>query len=470
MEITPAGYIVLGSLLFLLFTKPTNILYLYIFCLPFTATAILNVYPNYGLQPGHLMGVILVILWILNFLIRHNTIIFSPINYPIFLFGIWAILSLTFPWIFEYQFQVLTQKGKITPLHFSRYNLTQLMFVLLFISLIIAQTDIFLRQPQFMQKALKVFVCSGMFVIIWGWIQFFMMYFALPYPAWLFNNSKSWIQRYTDTIGGIPRICSVFPESSMFSHFMAMYLPILFFMSFIHNQNSQRVTMTYRFFFVLGLLEVILSTSTSGIAAFVLMTILLLFINRPRLKFQFLSIPVITRKYFSFVMAIACLLIVLSVSWLGFSRTHDIFRNVVTQKLSSGSGEDRLYTSILGLRVFFSSFGLGAGWGSMRTTDLGTNLLCQTGIVGFGLFLFAFIGLIQKTYRDMLILKKRQTSFYPLNQGILIGFLACFGISFLSVPELNHPYMAFIWSIMVVVWTNPIIFDTGKKATVTCPQ
>ena len=71
------------------------------------------------------------------------------------------------------------------------------------------------------------------------------------------------------------------------------------------------------------------------------------------------------------------------------------FDSSVTSKLGSASGVERMSWNMGGLNAFVSTFGLGAGLGSVRTSSFAVGILANMGIIGMLLFGAFFLQLFR---------------------------------------------------------------------------
>lgn len=415
MEITLIGYILIPIGLILAVVAPIRVLlYMLIFFSSFTATAIININsPSFGLQPGYYFGLLFMLRFGVEFLLkgvdschRVQAVVLGPLWY----FCIVAFLSIiVIP--FYGPVYVHRPSGETVLLKLSGENFTQFVYLVYVIAL---TTSIALCKPtpEEMNKCLKVFIFSGLFVVFWGWMQVVMFYLKIPYPEYLFNNSVSFSQNYEQFMAaiGLKRMNSVAPEPSM----MARFLLIPTFMSFYCAYN-RNFLFKYRHCIILTpLFSITLISTTSATAAagflgglFIFYFFVTIIIPKASTKGRGALGADRTMKPLVIVLLLlfvaGSILFSIAVWRLGFSVDRLVtFTNLVLlDKLETQSGQGRLDAALSGLELFVSHPVLGIGWGSNRTFDITTNMLSATGCIGA--VLFACVHLILAWYAIRLI-------------------------------------------------------------------
>lgn len=481
MEITLLGYIVIGLALASFILKRQYLLYYFIFFLPFTSSAVVNFKSiTYGLQPSYFFGVILLAAWGARKIVFERKIYLPGVNRLLLIFTGVAAASLVLPFVFKGRVLVVLPEGGNAFLHFNRVNLTQFAYLLFIVFVIVYLTDTFYGKKDLLLKSLRVFLYSGMFVILWGWIQFAVISCRWPYPAWIFNNSLSMCQLWYENWYEVPRICSVCAEPSMYSHFMMIYLPVLFFASFSRLICPSPGNQWFlRAWFMLGMIQILVSTSTSAyVGSVILFTLIYITAWKSRQVF-----PGDLKRLLKIFIGMFLVSGILSFGYLGWAlgmrgptwmvaeqhggvgkppgletgKIKDVFKQVISEKIKTVSGQTRIAEAKMGLSVLKKTFGLGAGWGSMRTSDLGTTILSQTGIAGFGVFLGWLIWLAWRARATVRALSRHWDE-WTIAQGLLIGFLCCAAINFIAIPDVIFLYFAFCAAVLTVVGVRPRIF------------
>ena len=114
-------------------------------------------------------------------------------------------------------------------------------------------------------------------------------------------------------------------------------------------------------------------------------------------------------------------------------------KQMTIDKLSSGSGQERMNGEKVGLSLLKYSPIVGIGLGSYRTFSLGTNILLNIGIVG----LISYIYILYVTLKELLKYRKKEETISVMFLISIIGVTIAF---FVGVPDLTLTYY---WMIIV---------------------
>ncbi len=114
-------------------------------------------------------------------------------------------------------------------------------------------------------------------------------------------------------------------------------------------------------------------------------------------------------------------------------------KQMTIDKLSSGSGQERMNGEKVGLSLLKYSPIVGIGLGSYRTFSLGTNILLNIGIVG----LISYIYILYVALKELLKYRKKEETISVMFLISIIGVTIAF---FVGVPDLTLTYY---WMIIV---------------------
>jgi len=399
MTITPIGYVIILIGLFAVFLPSRKvILYLTIFFVPFTATAVINLQsPSFGLQPGYFLGMLLMARhffeWLFARVKPRLTHLQRTTLLPFVIFILVAGISiLLIP--FRGHTYVRRPSGDYQLLRMSMENFTQLVYLIYVVLLTICISAGRLK-PEEIRRALRVLIASSFFVAAWGWAQLYMYNAGIPYPEYLFNNSASFLQKYEQKIRllGFKRMNSVAPEPSMFARFLLMPTFLCFY--YVYNKGGSvlkpRAALWLAIFFALTLVFTSTSTALVGLCGSLFLFLLYILSKRGRVSTKIYTMRDSMRTVFVVLFGFVGLpVFLLTAAIYGIGLTADqIFQFIeilLLDKADSQSGSTRLDGALQGLSLFFANPFFGVGWGSNRTFDLLTNILSTTGIVGVIMF------------------------------------------------------------------------------------
>lgn len=209
--------------------------------------------------------------------------------------------------------------------------------------------------------------------------------FAIGAPNMLdFMRNAGYAQHFGQTVMGLKRMTGSFTEASAFS---AMCVG-LFAFSFrlwrggIYTQWSGLIS--------IGLaLGTVLAFSSTGYLAFAVYFITTYSMNLVNTGGVARDSGARSRKFFFISLApmgalIVAILVALRPDLL--DPVTELFDSSIATKLSSASGQERMAWNMSGLSNFFSTLGLGAGLGSVRTSSFLVSIAANLGIIGIALF------------------------------------------------------------------------------------
>lgn len=114
-------------------------------------------------------------------------------------------------------------------------------------------------------------------------------------------------------------------------------------------------------------------------------------------------------------------------------------KQMTIDKLSSGSGQERMNGEKIGLSLLKYSPIIGIGLGSYRTFSLGTNIVLNMGTVG----LISYIYILYVTLKELLKYRKKEETISVMFLISIIGGTVAF---FVGVPDLTLTYY---WMLIV---------------------
>lgn len=400
-----------------------------IFTLPFSGVAVLNVLQSggySGLQLPTFYGT----LWLLHRMIQKplwdekqypRSTAFSKGFFLLGLFCLSVLASLLMPLFIQEKIVVY---GSFTSSHVYGLGLryvTQYLY-LLFGCLLAWVVCEYIQEKANLRKVIRAFVASALVMGSWGLFQFLSFYIGVAYPAeWIHTNLSVSATFYNATLnfGGIEyrRISSAATEPSLYAQSMMVILP------WILTARLYRVTIWNEWVDSLTgsllIVTLVLSTAASAYAGLVWLGILLAawlaWQGRGRI--------------------IGCLIILSACTIIGayylVPAIHNLIAYGLMDKLTTGSGAERIFTVEQALKFFLQYPLLGMGWGSLTVHDLFFNVLGNTGIIG-GITFWVFTGWLSKRSIEA-VLKAKSTKMDPETAWIVTASAA----SFLTLLLLN---------------------------------
>ncbi|MDI6619036.1 MAG: hypothetical protein QME45_10250 [Clostridiales bacterium] len=453
MEIYVLGYFLIPLGIVLLFLKPDMLFYLTVFFAPFTASALLSVSKIItGLQPVYYFAV----LWVLSVIIRNTCKLKNIkqfykhqlsnnkrkfINLTL-LFWLASLISFLTPIIFKNK--VINFAGNMSlKLYVSKGSVTQFFYL----TLILLFTDlsvVFINNKERLYSTIKTFMYSLLFTAIWGIFQFISFYFRIPYPYYIFNNNKGYAQLWYQIIYNIHRVNSVATEPSTYSFFLLMMIPFVLIFWIYDLDIFKKTYLTILLIFTL--MVTFLTTSTTSYIGLILILLLILILN---IYFNFNKQMNLNKKsnrgfvniiiLIISIILIVSFIIVLATHMLNIKLIHIIgtLKFVSINKLNTKSGIDRRKGFVNAIEVFFHSPIIGVGWGRIRSFDLISTLLANTGILG-ALSFVAVVFYSLKSILKTINIKDNSLSVISLSIGISI-IMGLFSFA-VAIPDIFYYY------------------------------
>lgn len=413
MNITLAGIIFLPLSMSLYIIAPQYLYYFMVFLIPFSATAIFDISSS-GSEALLLFGG----LWIVSklfFIVKNGKI--RVLNSQkgtmllLVLFGVICLVSLVMPIIIDGDIVIysasLNEMYEYHPHTFTSANLKQTFYVLFGIisTLFVANENIGDIQ---LIKSLKVYVSSGIFVSLWGIMQFVFYYIRVPYPEFIFNSNST--RTYSAIFSGIDttRIASVAVEPSLLAQFLLSVLPII--CATILFKRPLFSLLVDRTALILIVIVLFISTSATAYIGFILMVLsfLVILIKANMMKIKHLSLVIFSLS----ILMIGTLLAYY------FSLDVQLFvDNILLNKQNGYSGLERAYTIEMAFQYFLEYPILGLGFGSVISHDLIVALLANTGVIGF----MVFIAIVMKVLNDLIKTLKENVGIKQFGSYRILG-------------------------------------------------
>lgn len=423
MEITPIGWILIPLGVALALVRPKWLYYLTIFFAPFSATSVLNHGSGSaasGVMPYMLLAFLLFLRELANALTRFSIRFARSIRrfvYMLLLFLGVCGASLVMPLIINGKLEVMSGPSlnyALVPLQITRTqftNLAGLIFGILLAALV-AQYNVV---PEQFYRSLRVYLISGVFISVWGLMQFGLSIAGIPYPFAVFNNSaSSGALGYRATLQAthIQRISSVAMEPSYLAIVLAGMIPMLLIAILykrpILGRLSDRVALL-----LIGVVLVLTMSSTGYLGMIVLMGLLPFCLSQYR-QFRW-----------KLVAGILLLLGGLVAAFVAIPVVRDALTVVLIDKAASVSALERLTVIFNDLNYFLKYPLLGIGWASAPTHDLVVGMLANCGLIGFSCFALSIFAIGSRLRRAFALETSIHEAIVPPLMMFLSLFITC---------------------------------------------
>ncbi len=364
--------------------------------------------------------------------------------------------------------------GNAQEVKFCKTNITRAtILIFIFVNMITLSFTIKTREE--IKKLLKIFCISSIFAVIWGLLQFITYYLGIPYPDFLFNNNEYAAQCYDQVQNNIKRISSIALEPSTFAINLLCFIPFVLgtYLKLTDKIKEKRYIIAF-IVLVLTTACTILTTSTTTYVGLVIVYGLFGFY----ILFGSIRNGELDNKKRNFMKMFAVTLISIGVAgslcWVSvkigykletikyievstevedgkdneveephynsaFDNMIATLKQMTVDKLSSGSGQERMEGEKVGLSLLKYSPIIGLGIGSYRTFNLFTNILLNTGIIG----IIAFLYILFVVLMALIKYRKKEEAISIMFIIAIIGTTIAF---FVGVPDLEF---TFYWMILV---------------------
>lgn len=418
-------------------------------------------------SPSILFLIAVVMFWLIPYFIRNKP--FHPSILPLFLFVMAALLGSVISSFYD----IPAFKGVS---HFTPFISAFSTLIIGFLFFVCASS--FLIDMEIREKTMRIINWSGLIILVWCGVQAVSWYTINKYPQWMFELQGLISARvlYRQRVTGFAL------EPSWLAHQLNMfYLP--FWLSFsLHKKSSH----SFRLFFLtfenillaFGVIFLLLTLSRVGVAAFLLMLVLVGIVVHGRIV-SFLNKKIANRIKSSRKL-ISVVLIIFYIMGVGLTafifskvdpRMAAIFEfsfkneNPFITYFNELKFGDRVIYWLAGWNIFgnypFLGVGLGnagfffptaippEGWQLVEVSrlmnhsnkllnikSLWVRLLAETGMIGFSLFIGWLLSLAYY------LLKKMRSKKFDLRIMGYAGFFVLFGIIFegLSIDSFAMPY------------------------------
>ena len=250
MELTVAGALFL-PLVVIALMRETHVLALLAFFLGFSAFAVVNIpAATFGVQPYHVLGGAAICMAL-------RTLLLSTYSQPRigpaqpFFWAYFFVAAIIFS-------MLLLAFEKAIPARILAQSV-----LLIFGVCVAASIFVLVRDKESLTGTIRWYLRGGLFVAMWGMLQWACSMFGIEYPSWIFNNSMSSAADLFDqvAIAGLPRISSVAIEPSYLGRYLGTIAAIMLVLD--QNGPARILQAGWIKLTVIGLVLVLSTSSTA---------------------------------------------------------------------------------------------------------------------------------------------------------------------------------------------------------------
>jgi hypothetical protein len=357
--------------------------------------------------------------------------------FPLLLLTVYAVLSsYLLPRLFEGTIRVwpprphTTADFSLESLAPDRGNLTQTFYIILHVGVTLTAALLLRSSLRTQVLLVRTYIFSGLVVLAICVWELTSHVAGVPYPKTFLHSNQTISDLVGATMGGVERISGPFMEAS----FLAMFLSGSLFASLLLVLNGVRSWTIY----ILGFgsfFMMLLSTSTTGLMITALLLLLIL-----ALPLAHTDLPGLRR--IGGVVAIIGVLALVAAAILpevAPQAVHSIQHVVraTLQKKQSQSYDIRSHQDLDSIMVPLETYGLGAGWGSVRASSLVTTIAGDVGIPGLLLCAWFGISLARRVIEtNRLPLNRESRYVIHAASGMLFGNLLAAALAVADVDSL----------------------------------
>jgi hypothetical protein len=353
---------------------------------------------------------------------------------PVLLLTAYATLSsYLLPRLFEGSVTVWPPRGDFSEFHAealrpARGNITQAFYIIVHVGVTVTAAFLLSSSPRTQALLVRTYIASGFIVLALCVWELTSNLAGVPYPDTFLHSNKTIAILAGSEMGGVKRLSGPFSEASI----LAMFLSGTLFTSAFLVLNGLRSWAIYALGFG-SLLIMLLSTSTTGL----LVTGLLLFFILA-LPFVGFNLPGLRRIGAALVilgfLGLAGVAVLPSAAPQAVEALQKIV-DATLQKQHTESFDIRSQQDADSLRVPLDTYGLGAGWGSVRASSLATTLAGGVGIPGLLLCIWFGVSVTKHVAAaKRLPLTAGSRFVIDATSGMLLGNVVAAAI---SVPDLD---------------------------------
>ncbi len=317
------------------------------------------------------------------------------------LFGVFAAFSaMILPRLFAGTIQVysLNAAGTESLLYPSSANFSQTVYIFVSIGMVFAIAAC-ASQAGFLQRYLNSVAVAGIMLVLSGLVDFaFGVAGHEDLLAGFHNASYNLLDN--EMIAGTKRIVGFMPEASVYGQACCSILSFLLFNHSLYTRRMRRLVLPMVIILLIILaVESTASTGYLGLFAIGSIQALRLFARINFVRWTGGRRFGLTQYFLGGFMLISFLIIAVPASW--WAHLQILLNLMLFQKTATSSYLERSSWTQAGWNAFYATHGIGAGIGSVRTSNWFVNLAASTGVVGVLLFSLFVLRAVMPAKREI---------------------------------------------------------------------
>jgi hypothetical protein len=376
------------------------------------------------------------------------------------LFAIWSVISaLMLPVLFA-GLPVDSPRAGVdksyytqAALSLSGSNIGQAGYMILNFAMVVCLVQVAI-QPGRLNRLVKAFSWSGVFVVAVGAYQILGKRIGLPFPTSFFNSNEVWGQNPNQYIGvgySFSRLSATFVEPSEAASFLGAWAVFELSLAI----SGGRRTGWHWIWATLGSLMLVATTSTTGYLTAGIMWLVMAYDCAARiLRHGWIR----TRSAIAVIALAASALI-----WLFTSPTAwPLLDAVLFSKVQSQSALHRTSTFGRAVGVFENSWGLGAGLGSNRAMSVFFYVLSNLGFPGMLLIGFLLTHLYLQVRLGL-----RRPNGEATTRAFLLALASAFAANLIALlasgAEVTQPRLWILWGLLLATIRQDWLMDRNLR-------
>lgn len=193
---------------------------------------------------------------------------------------------------------------------------------------------------------------------------------------------------YSFTTSNRPRAIGTFLEASYFGAYLSstIWAEIYFVTQNEYKKNRKK---WYLILIAINIVMLVLNMSSTGLATFALGGVLFFVFISGRKKLSMISFGVV-----------ALVVLLLNMDWITHLELYNDIYTMIFQKIGTNSEVVRTRWTTEAWRVIKETLGFGVGIQRTRAGNLIVNLIVQTGFLGGIIFVFYYLNLVMKNFKN----------------------------------------------------------------------